>query len=353
MRGVAVMGDRVQLLKPGAPAWQKALTAVRHDVYHLPSYVVMEASAVGGDAAAYYYEDGDRLLLLPLVVRPIPGTALSDVASPYGYPGPTSNADLDDEPFWKAAADGLVEVLASSSLVSCFVRLHPLLPVNLAALASVGIVIQHGDTVSIDLTGSEEEMWSQVRPNHRRHINRARRDGAIVVIDRWDRLPTFIEMYHETMRRVGASSYYFFDPPYFERLHAALGDRVHLVTVEFSDTVAAGGVFFECGEVVQYHLGATRNSYLSYQPTKLMFDEVRRWAKARGGVALHLGGGVGGENTPLFHFKAGFSRDWRPFHTWRVVADEDAYRSLILTSGVDVERSDFHQFFPAYRGPMA
>jgi hypothetical protein len=346
------MSERARLLTPG-PAWRETLTAVRHDAYHLPSYVVMEADALGGEAVAYCYEDGHQVFLVPLVLRPIPGTSLSDVSSPYGYPGPTSNADLDDEPFWKAATGGLVETLASSSLVSCFVRLHPLLPVNLVALSSVGTVIQHGHTVSIDLTGSEEEMWSQVRPNHRRQINRARRDGAVVLIDRWERLPIFVEMYHETMRRVGATSYYFFDPPYFENLRAALGDQVHLMTVEFGETVAAGGIFFECGGIFQYHLGATRTTYLSRQPTKLMFDEVRRWAKARGGVALHLGGGVGGEGNPLFHFKAGFSRDWRPFHTWRVVADEDVYSSLVLSSAGGGEDAGPHQFFPAYRSPTA
>jgi Acetyltransferase (GNAT) domain len=347
------MADPARLLPPDARAWQEALTAVRHDVYHLPSYVVMEASDAGGEAVAYCYEDGDRVFLLPLVIRPIPGTDLWDASSPYGYPGPTSNADLDDEGFWKAATDSLVEVLASRSLVTCFVRLHPLLPVDLAALSSAGTLVQHGHTVSIDLTGSEEEMWSQVRPNHRRQINRARRDGAVVTFDRWDRLATFIELYHETMRRVGASSYYFFELAYFERLRAALGDRVHLITVEFDEAVAAGGIFFECAGIFQYHLGATRAAYLGRQPTKLMFDEVRRWAKARGGAALHLGGGVGGEGNPLFHFKAGFSRDWRPFHTWRVVADEDAYRSLVLSSAGDREKADTRQYFPAYRGPMA
>jgi len=345
------MSRHARLLQPDSRAWREALTAIRHDVYHLPSYVVMEADNLGGEAAAYYYKDGDRVFLLPLVVLPIPGTALSDASSPYGYPGPTSNADPGDEPFWKAACNGLVEILASCSLVSCFVRLHPLLAVSLDALTSVGTLVEHGHTVSIDLTKSEEEMWSHVRPNHRRQINRARRDGAVVVVDQWDRLATFIEMYHETMRRVGASSSYYFQRPYFDRLRTALGNRVHLVTVEFHETVAAGGIFLECGEVFQYHLGATRTPFLSRQPAKLMFDEVRRWAKSRGGLALHLGGGVGGEDNSLFHFKAGFSRDWQPFRTWRIVADSAAYRYLAHTSGAATDDVGLLEFFPAYRRP--
>jgi lipid II:glycine glycyltransferase (peptidoglycan interpeptide bridge formation enzyme) len=309
----------------------------------------MDSDYAGGEAAVYLYEDGERRFLLPVVVRPIPGTDLTDLSSPYGYPGPTSNADSADETFWRAAADGLVEVLASSSIVSCFVRMHPLLPINLDALSAVGAVVQHGYTVSIDLTKSEQEMWSQVRPNHRRQINRADRAGATVLIDEWDRLSTFVDVYHETMRRVGASDYYFFERSYFDRLRSALGDRVHLVTIEFGETVAGGGIFFECGGIVQYHLGATRTDYLSQQPTKLMFDKVRRWAKSRGNLAFHLGGGVGSEGDPLFHFKSGFSHDWRPFYTWRIVADQVAYRSLTVAHCRSEDGTDLRQYFPAYR----
>lgn len=347
------MIDRARLLTPEARTWQQALTVMRHDVYHLPSYVAMYADYTGGKPAAYYYEEDKKLFLLPIVIRPIPGTALADASSPYGYSGPASNADPADEAFWKAASEGLLEVLASNRLVSCFVRMHPLLPVNLLALSSVGAVVEHGHTVSIDLTKSEEEMWSQVRPNHRRQINRAQRAGATVMIDKWDRLPTFIEIYHETMRRVGASSYYFFERPYFDRLRAALGNHVHLVTVEFNGTVGGGGIFFQCGGIVQYHLGATRTSCLSEQPSKLMFDEIRRWAKSRSNLAFHLGGGVGGEWNLLFHFKAGFSRDWRIFHTWRIVADQDAYRSLTLAHLPFEDTTNMQGYFPAYRRPVA
>jgi hypothetical protein len=345
--------DRAVILFPGSQGWSEALQVVPHDVYHLPGYVAMDAAQCDGEAAAFcYYNGGDRLLLVPLVLRRIPGTNYRDAASPYGYAGPVTNAEESDSAFWTVAGNRLVEILTTHGLVSCFVRLHPLLPVNSAALASVGAVVQHGETVSIDLTLSEEAMWAHMRPNHRRDITRARRLGHTVVIDDWDHVDDFIHMYHETMRRVGATDYYFFGRSYFDALRHAVGDSVHLAIVYANGARAGGGVFFERCGIVEYHLGATHTSQLSEQPTKLMFDEVRRWAKARGNHALHLGGGVGGEGNPLFHFKAGFSRDRHPFHTWRIVADSHAYCALV--------RSCAHRhphrlggYFPAYRRPVA
>jgi hypothetical protein len=64
-------------------------------VYHLPEYVVMDAPLSGGAPAAVRYDELGRVLLLPLGVRPIPDSGMRDAASPYGYPGPVSNAGLD------------------------------------------------------------------------------------------------------------------------------------------------------------------------------------------------------------------------------------------------------------------
>ena len=67
----------------------------------------------------------------------------------------------------------------------------------------------------------------------------------------------------------------------------------------------AAGLFFERQGIVQYHLSGSRRPALRRQPTKLMMDDMVAWAQARGNRVLHLGGGVGGREDSLFHFKAG------------------------------------------------
>jgi hypothetical protein len=253
-------GGAARLLQPSAVEWADALREVRHDVYQYSEYAVADARRLGGSAAAFCYREGSLVLLQPLVLRPVPGAGddTFDAVSPYGYSGPVSNAPLTDEGFWRRACEALPGCLAEAGVVSCFVRLHPLLPPRLDALGRVGTLVQHGRTVNIDLRAGEEEQWAQIRSNHRRQIHRAARRGIVVSLDDWRRMDDFLEIYHETMDRVGASAEYFFDRDYFDSLRAALGDDLHLATAEHAGQVLAGGLFFTHGGIVQYHLGATR-----------------------------------------------------------------------------------------------
>jgi hypothetical protein len=334
-----------RLVSPDSSEWDSALRQIQHDTYHLPGYARVEATLSSGSACAFFYEDTDQVLLLPLVLRPIGGGSRSDVTSPYGYPGPIASSD--DELFWGRALQSLLSTLRTAGVVSCFVRLHPWLPAPLSAFQVNGLLVQHGQTVSIDLRPPVEAIVAGFRANHRRQIARARRTGHRVLIDCWHRLDEFIDIYYETMRRVGASSYYSFPRDHFQRLRTALGEHIHLILVEgpADGSAVAGGLFLESCGILQYHLGATRTSALPEQPTKLMFEEACRWGRNRGDSALHLGAGLGGNDDTLFHFKAGFSGRRHAFHTWRVVVDDDAYEAL-ASAGATEDRT---KYFPAYR----
>jgi Acetyltransferase (GNAT) domain len=341
------------MLAPTDPEWRRLLRRVPHDVYHLPAYNAFEARTGSRRATAFAYREDRQVFLLPLLLGLVDGTEHLDATSSYGYSGPISNS-MDDG-FWERATGALVETLRAERVVACFVRLHPLLPVDLAALARFGPAPLHGLTVSIDLTLPEEQAWRLIRENHRRDINRARKRGRRLVVDTWSHLDCFIEMYHETMHRVGAEGGYFFEKSYFHSLREAVGEHVHLMFVEADGQLISGGIFFEYAGIVQYHLGATRTDCLREQPSKLMFDEVRRWASARGNHALHLGGGLGGgsasEGNGLFLFKAGFSDRRHPFHTWRVVVDEPAYERLAQLTLTEADPAV--GYFPMYRSPHA
>jgi hypothetical protein len=347
---------QVAWARPGSGLWAAGLRSVRHDAYHLPGYVAMQARSMDGTAAGFVYREQEAVFFLPVVLRQVPGTEHVDAVSPYGYPGPVSNISPDDTDFWRRASRAFVDALRDKGAITCFVRLNPLLNVPDLVLAEHGTVVQHGCTVAVDLTLGLDQIWSQTRANHRRQINRARRQGMRLVIDDWSRVETFVDIYHETMRRVGADDYYFFDAAHMEGLRSAMGHHVHLVLVEVDGDACAGGVFFERDAIVQYHLGATRTSALPMQPTKLMFADMEVWAKDRGNAVLHLGGGVGGEDNPLFHFKAGFS-PWNPsFGTWRIVVDEHAYGEVAGAQaageiGDSTEAGDRSGYFPAYRAP--
>lgn len=346
-------------LRPGEPAWARVLERYAHDFHHLPDYVALSARWEGARPLAFHVESS-ATCLVPLLEREIPASRgsngsrpLVDLASPYGYPGPLVSRPDDA----RAVEDGLRAFIAAArarGAISAFVRLHPMLPLPMSVLQSLGTVVDHGPTVVVDLRPPLEVVSAGMRKQVRYDIRRLRRAGYTTSVDDWTRLPDFVRLYRETMRRVGASPHYLYDAPYIDDLRLALGSRLHLIAVLGPEggTVAAGLITIS-GAVAQYHLSGSDAATSHLGPTKLLIDRAIAVARELGAERLHLGGGVGGREDSLFAFKAGFSRDRAMFRTWRVVLDEDRYRALTERSGLarEAEVVPHTGFFPAYRVP--
>lgn len=346
MGGTTLRGVKAQLLGPDSTAWAAVLAEARHDFYHLPRYVAASAPNDGGEPRALIIEARGRRLLLPVVVRAIPGDR-HDACSPYGYPGPIQTGTPDAE-FERDALLAGIEFLRAEGMVSLFIRTHPLL--NPTPPQGVGVLVRHGDTVAVDLTLSGHELWRQTRRNHRQQIRQALDKGYAVEIDPdWRHIREFKAMYRSTMDDCSADVYYYFDDAYFEALRQALGSRVHLAIAHRDSVVAAAGMFVVTGGIAEMHLTGHDARFTADQPMKLLFHHVRTWCCEQGIDVLHLGGGRGGIEDSLFHFKAGFSRLRQPYHTVRVVIDEVAYARLAATRGGVGDPSDPLQPFPAYR----
>src|SRR5512135_2429174 len=217
-----------------SPRWSETLGAIRHDFYHLPSYARLAGRQEGGEAMAFVAEEGGRRLFVPLIVRPIPdsdgggGERMFDATCPRGYPGPLLDLgpEQENEDFLDSAIGAFLEGLRERHIVACFSRLHPLLSLPLGPLQKVGYLIQHGESVSIDLTLSREELWRQTRHGHRQNIQKAARQGHVARFDvSWDAFDAFIDIYHETMCRVGAVwLVQYFSRDYFHQLRQVMGD---------------------------------------------------------------------------------------------------------------------------------
>ena len=309
-------------------------------------------------------EQGDALLLLPLVLRPIlvagepvPGhpDALDGI-SPYGYPAPlirAPGAPSSSATFVREALSAASAALAEQHVVCAFVRLHPVLPgADASLLADAGALVQHGRTVWVDLARPEAELERQTRKTYRNLVRRMTREGLTARMVPWaDDLERFEAVYSQTMRLVGADPSYDFGTEYLEGFGRALGGRLSLCLVEDGDEIACAGLFTECGSIVQYHLSGTNPSSPRSDAPKLMLHFVRGWAKERGAAIFHLGGGVGAGDDSLFFFKSGFSKLTAPFHSWRVVFDDVVFRDAVRLweerSGCSAGRSE--GFFPPYR----
>jgi len=344
---------KAELVFPQSDVWATLLTETSHDVFHTPGYTTVLANHEGGLPRAFLASDGYSTLLIPIILRPIPeqGGDLLDAISPYGYPGPLLHHRKDgSDGFLSRAISELPRVLQQHRVVSLFMRCHPLMSIRLDPFDSVGSIVRHGETVYMDLTQSNDQIWRQIRSGHRNEINRAKRNGQSVSIDHDHyRLGEFMDIYMETMDRLGASTYYRFAPEFFNGLIAELGEQLAIAFVELDGVPIAAGMFTECCGTVQYFLSGARAEYQKQQPTKLMLYEMAMWAKARNNHTLHLGGGLGGAKDSLFAFKSGFAKTTRPFYTWRLIAMQNEYDYLVRRRGLDISKSDY---FPAYRQPI-
>ncbi|HLO34438.1 MAG TPA: GNAT family N-acetyltransferase [Candidatus Deferrimicrobium sp.] len=353
---------RAELLDADSSRWTEVLAGIRHDFYHLPEYLRFAVRRQeAGEPLAFVAEDEGNRLFVPLIVRSIPETAaaggapLLDVSGPRGYPGPLVALDqtreLDD--FVDRALQALTAALRERGVVSAFLRLHPLLAPPLEPFRRAGTIVHHGDSISIDLTLPDEELWRQTDHGHRQGIRKATRLGyAARVDDSWQRFDGFVAVYQETMRRLDARPFWHLTADYFRDLRETLGERIHLCVVEIGDELAAAGLLTELGGLVEFHLSGTADAHLRASPSKVLIDHARTWAKARGNDCFHLTGSLR-PGDPLSQFKAGFSPARHPVWTWRLIVDPEEYRRLSsgweAAHGVEADAPD--GFFPAYRSP--
>ena len=279
-----------------------------------------------------------------------------DVVSPYGYPGILlSDAARQSPEFVGEAVRRLSETLGEQGVCSAFFRMNPLLSENFPALFPENFFMPPTDTVAMDLTLDDARIWKNVRDGHQSTINKCTRLGFVPrMVPFHEHLDAFMEIYEETMTRVRARDSYYFGREYFEKL-ASMPEQVHCCVVELESAVAAACLFFECGGIVQAHLGGTKSEYIPKSPFHLALHHVAGWAKARGNHHLHLGGGVGGSDDRLLHFKRGFSPLLFPFYTVRLITNEKSYRELtaLRAQSANVPSEDIFKsdYFPAYRAP--
>lgn len=345
--------------------WEKALQELDHDIYHLPGYVHLESLRTGTIPEAILIEAGDKIFFIPYLLHNIYNssrqgsrpTDVFDAVSPYGYPGLLLSDSARKSPkFIKAAMDKFTSILRSKNICSAFLRLHPILNEGLEEVFPDTVCQTTGETVSIDLRLSSEQIWKNTKPGHRNKINRCkRREFQTRIVDFKEYLDEFRDIYRETMDRVGASESYYFNEFYFSYFATELADNTHLAIVESKEgEIGCAGLFTECNGIVQYHLGGTKNRYLKEAPSKLMFDYVRYWAKERGNSFVHLGGGLGGsKDDNLFRFKSGFSKQRHTFLTMRLVTEEKKYLALTDLQAkllsISSDKLINSKFFPAYR----
>jgi hypothetical protein len=364
----------LEVLSPSSPQWQSRLETVPHDFYHTAAYHRLAEDCGGGDPLLAVYGSRDKFLAWPYVLRPLnelpdmEHVTCTDIASVYGYPGPVGRNCNGDATFLSRAWSALVELWRGQQAITVFTRFHPLLenhelliagrsvatpnPSSAGGSAEAGL-LSSGQTISIDLTLTDEESLRGYHKILRQEVASGRRRGLQTREDvRWESVDEFLAVYLETMVRNRAASHYFFDADYIHRLHAALTPYAHLFVTRLDQRLAAAAIVVEYRGIVQAHLAGSSDELKALSPLKVLLDDVRRWAQERGNRILHLGGGRGARDDSLLAFKARFSSRRHQFYVGRWILDPAVYAFLCaqrLQSAQGAGIGDADDFFPPYR----
>lgn len=320
--------------------------AAEYDFYHTWHYHTLETS--GTPILAVYQEQND-FIAVPLLRRAIPGSEFFDLSCVYGYTGPFSNKKIEelDESLMENFKNAFLQYLSDEKYVSVFIRMHPFFKQQLV-LEKFGGVFENGLTVVIDLSISIEAQREKYRQSTMDAVKHARKKGFVVKDGKQpEAIAVFVNIYHETMKRVGASDYYLFNEDYFAKILNTNEYDARLLTVYDGDEAICSTIVILTKGIIQAHLLGTRAEYLHHSPSKFLADEISIMGRSLGMHSYNLGGGLGFKEDALFKWKLGFTDLCLAYKSWRYIANPCAYQELLDKKNID-KTSDI-DFFPLYR----
>ena len=147
--------------------------------------------------------------------------------------------------------------------------------------------IQPQRTVTVDLTGDEDEILARMKQKTRYNIRLADRKG--VTVQPWNNIQAFAAMTLETAERdqFGAHSQEYFQNAY-DLFHPS--SECELFVAEVAGEAVAAMMVFARGQRAWYFYGASLSIHREKMPTYLLQWEAMRWAKARGCSSYDLWG---------------------------------------------------------------
>ena len=327
-----------------------------YDVYYLSGYVKAFKLHGDGEPLLFYWDTESFRGINVAMKRDIAHDKhfkgrlnegeFFDLATPYGYGGWIFEGDEEGA----SGKDFIREYTAwckDNRIVSEFVRFHPVLENESGLNTRLYETVFLGNTVAI-LLDNEDSIWERFTSKNRSHIRVARKEGVTVRTDTSkEAFDQFQQIYETTMNHDEATSYYYFNSDFFESIRNDLEGQYTIFTAYLGETAIASSIMIYAGNYMNYHLSGQLFEYRRYAGTNLILAEAANWGCRNGYEWLHLGGGLGAKEGPLYDFKKSFYKkgEDKSFYIGRRIADPEAYQKL-----VDMREEELAEgFFPQYR----
>ncbi len=344
--------------------WTRLLENLeKKDIYFTPEYAGIYENSYGkevdeafcGSVNLFFCGNESEYIIYPFIKREINKLdsfkgekKLYDIISPYGYNGPIGN--LENKELVGRFLEELNNFCKKEDIISEFTRFHPLI----RNYESFGQADKRNSTVFIDLTKNPETILAEMDRKTRNLLRKAEKNNVqIEISEKKKDLEVFAELYLKTMVKATASPPYMLPLKFFEKTFESLGKNVSLFVARHNDEIVSAALIMHKYDYVHYHFSGSDPAHLNLNSNNLLIYKVALWGQENNYKYFHLGGGLGASETdPLYHFKAGFSKDRAVFYTRNKVHNEKVYNELRekkeafnSTRGIETKKG----YFPAYR----
>lgn len=298
----------------------------KKDIYYTEEYTKLYESDVDR-ALCIVGEDDESIILMPFLRRKIRDGY--DFETAYGYGGPISNSSSN---LWIAKAlREMDDYFKGANYICGFIRFHPLMQ-NALLCKECFNVIYDRKTIAIDMRCSKDEIWiNQITSKNRNMIRKAEKNGLIYKAEYdFGSLQQFIELYNDTMQRLGVDEFYFFSERYYHQFADSLKGNAFLGTVSLGGgEIIAAALFMKSGEYGHYHLAGSNRGKGSLGINNFLLWKTIEEMKGTTVKQFHLGGGTGSsKDDSLFKFKRSFSNHEMDFYIGKWIFDEVMYQDI-------------------------
>ena len=225
-------------------------------------------------------------------------------------------------------------------------RIYPLnnTPQIIPSIMENGYEQESWQNFLIDLTKSKKELWSNLKKDKKRGINKAKKFGVqIHECEDRNQLQIFYNLLKE---RFSGRKYLFRDISTFEAVFDILVPRneAKFLFAKYNDEyIAARLILLYKGVIYAWYIGSS-NKYLRYHPNDLLVWHVLEWGSENGYHTFDFGGGgIPGETSGWIEFKRRFggkivnygryTKIHQPKKLWLSQKMFEIYRRLIYLGG--------------------
>lgn len=295
--------------------WKALLeTFPQTDVYYTPEYV-SGYSLIGEGSPLYIYYEGRMGMRLGYVVQQndiarssvfsgLEQERYFDWNTPYGYGGPLVDRYNNEDMFCFFTL--LKKYCIEHTVVSQFVRFHPIFGNNIFWNGFCDQRLEK-DTIVINIT-NKEEIWENLDSKNRNMIRKAQKNEIEVSLDtEFNEFDSFFKLYHSTMQRNEAQSYYYFSRQYLFNLKESLQENIVLFHAKYKGKIIASTMILKHRDMIHYHLSGADREFMHLAPNNLLLFSIANWGSDLGLQSFHLGGGISKDDS-LYAFKKAFNK---------------------------------------------